>query len=88
MSTQQDRVRFAEKNIEEISDLYNAISKIPWTDNFKLPKFEQFVQSFCTMMMPARKGEDMKVLLTKDWLDEEAEEVDGCESGEEFEIFF
>lgn len=71
--SEQQRIRFAEENIEDISDLYRAIGNIAWTPNFKLPKFSVFVESFVRMMLPSKKNEVLSPVIL-DWLDMEATE--------------
>lgn len=75
MPTAQKRIQFAEENIEEISDLYNAISKIPWVPSFRMPAFNVFVESFISMMIPLKQGETDASAIVTDWLDFEADRV-------------
>lgn len=74
MNLQARRIMFLEENMEEISDLYNAIGKISWTPTFVMPKFSKFVYQFAELCIPdenAKKKHEEKVYV--DWLDEEAQ---------------
>ena len=79
-----DQVEFAERNIEELSDLYRAISKIPWTPGFRMPKFQDFVIEFTRMMVrTTKKKKETTALAVADWLDFEAEQH--LQGNEDFE---
>ena len=79
-----DQVEFAERNIEELSDLYRAISKIPWTPGFRMPKFQDFViESTRMMVRPTKKKKETPALAVADWVDFEGEQH--LQGNEDFE---